>query len=145
MSGNEGALFFRKLYGEGCQFNPRFKMFVCTNTALQIDINNQEALCDRIVILPFNAQFHKDPDTLKNDIGELIISEYLDAFFTWCVREYQLYHQYGLVDMKQFSEYKERLDEFNEGADPLGCKIKSFLDNHIVSSPGKFSTPASSL
>lgn len=113
----------RKLYGEIFQFQPVFRLFICTNYLPAV---NDMTLFDsrRVKVIPFNNVYTEDTEdhNLKNRLkSEAVISE----LFNWCIDGLRMYKQDPALRPPQ--SVREATEEYRRISD----KIQLFVNDEL--------------
>lgn len=82
LTGND-SMFARGLYSDGREFKPMFKLGLVTNKLIHLS-GNDAAIWNRILVLPFEACFPKDPSKVPATFEEQMASKtfHRDANFS---------------------------------------------------------------
>ena len=114
----------RPLFGQEVEFFTQVKVVLPTNNKPIINID-QQAVVDRIILVPFNARFDKEDIEQKNKIKNLI-NEKIDDFFSFFVTG--AFDFYDGIPLKPSQSMIVETQEYLNELDVVG----SFIKAHFV-------------
>jgi P4 family phage/plasmid primase-like protien len=112
----------RLMWEEESQATSRAKLILETNN--KPTFSGDQAVIDRIVLIPFGARFINNPQLPNEferdpDLIESLLDEHLDEFFTWCVQGSVMWYKDGLGKTPEIveaatSEYAEENNQIGQ-------------------------------
>ena len=107
------TLSARYLYGEWFDFRPKFKCWLTTNHKPQIPGGGDQALWDRIKLIPFDVRIPEN-EVIPTEVLLSILCAELPGILNWTIQGCLDYQKHGLVDPERVRDaifdYREEED-----------------------------------
>jgi putative DNA primase/helicase len=126
LTGGEDVVTARFLFGEFFEYRPTFKCFLATNHRPEIR-GTDDAIWDRIKLIPFNVRFYDDPEEAQEECGDpkrvkdkqLIdkLKGELAGILAWAVEGCREWQRVGLGAPQ---EVRQAVEAYRDDMDRLG-------------------------
>jgi putative DNA primase/helicase len=132
LTGGDEPISVRFLYGQYFRYVPTYKIWLACNHKPRIR-GTDEAIWDRIKLIPFNNRFSKGSPNTDKELLEKLKTE-TEGILAWMAQDCIKWSAEGLKDCKTV---KDSTHTYRIGED----YFQEFLDENIKRSPGTF-TPS---